>query len=231
MCLILRFWGRLYIFLSNFPREFLWELLFSTKLLILIQFLNRRMYTDIQLNRDSYEPWGFRLCGGIESEQPLTIIKVWIEWTYILLISKFFLSVLFNKSYYLVQNINFRLKTQITLERKKLCCSWVSRNPIKTRDNILENLKKVSFFYKFDDDIPEFYTAQFSLKSNSMRGQRNSLEISIPIYVGNGNKKFQIYFSMAGTSWTMTNVWMKSPGQIKICITSFCIFWACLCIF
>lgn len=37
---------------------------------------NKTMIQDIHLKRVENEPWGFRLFGGADSEQPVTIIKV-----------------------------------------------------------------------------------------------------------------------------------------------------------
>lgn len=37
------------------------------------------MVLDFKLERTGNNPWGFRLTGGVEFEQPLTITKVFIN--------------------------------------------------------------------------------------------------------------------------------------------------------
>lgn len=39
-------------------------------------FTSAKMIKTIYLNRIGNEPWGFRLCGGIDLDQPVTITKV-----------------------------------------------------------------------------------------------------------------------------------------------------------
>lgn len=64
------------------------------------------MNKDIHLNRIKNESWGFRLCGGIDLDQPLTIINVSGE------IISFILDILFFSNQF--QNI-FQHMIQIKL--------------------------------------------------------------------------------------------------------------------